>query len=408
MLRNWSCWLFCSLIVTAIYTDGTTARVLAGGYTVSSDVVAVIGSNVYTVTVTYGENIFNATFVVVGVKNLALITAKYDGKPVAIGQAPERRDIIITAYYTDQSQSVVSDWKYTNGEIVTAQNNGVLTIYYEGFTAQISIPYYTSTASQLIAFYNGPNVEVGTVFDPKYLSIKIYYTSPSGENNRYEAITEGYILSTQNITFEGNNIIEITYDTDDGILKTTFTVYGFRPEKEIVYITGTYTGPPVAVGKAYNQEKIICKAFYNDNSISTVKDFTVTKTVIDTIGVNQITIAYKTKQCIVTITGIDPETTTDPGYNPVSIDLNYPEAAITNHRYRGPMESQKVNNYNLFLNQNITELYKIFNTLEGQYKSLCETATQLSNTGSNTLNACSRLTDTINKWKTDKRFYEEG
>lgn len=396
------------LVVTAIYTDGETSRVLQGGYTVSSDTISVLGSNVFTVTVPYGNNEFKTNFTVIGIKNLIGIAAKYDGKPIAIGQSPERRSIVVTAKYSDETYSILTDWTFKVNSIVTEENKGILELYHQGFTTAVTIPYYTATPSQLIAFYNGPNVEVGNELIESYVTVKIYYTSPQGENNRYETLTEGFEFSTKEITFEGNNIIEVSYDTEIGKLKTTFSVYGFRPEKKLLYIAADYIGPPVVVGKTFNPVKIICKAFYNDNSSSIIKDFTFLQTTVNKIGANDIVITYKEKNATISIIGISPDSTTESGYVPLSVDLRYPEASMINHRYRGPMESAKFDHYAYYLRDNITELFKIFNDLERQYESMCETITKLNNTGINTLNECTRLTDTINKWSADKRFYKKG
>jgi hypothetical protein len=134
----------------------------------------------------------------------------------------------------------------------------------------------------------------------------------------------------------------------------------------------------------------------------------VTKTIIDAVGANVITLIYKEIQATVIITGLAADTTTESGYIPTKIDLKYPEASFVNHRFRGPMESDKLNNYAFFLKENLNELFGIYNDLENQYKTITNSMTRLSNTGTNTLNECTRLSNTINKWAKDKRLYPKA
>jgi hypothetical protein len=51
----------------------------------------------------------------------------------------------------------------------------------------------------------------------------------------------------------------------------------------------------------------------------------VTKTIIDAVGANVITLIYKEIQATVIITGLAADTTTESGYIPTKIDLKYPD-----------------------------------------------------------------------------------
>lgn len=384
------------LTVTGHFSDGHTSNFMAGTYSVTrSDGVATdkinqIGSNVFTATVVYGENTWTASFVVPGVKRLVSIQAEYDGSPVALNKKPKRKNIIVIANYSDGSASTITDWSYLNGDTITENNNGVLTIYYQGFECPVTINYYNAYPSQLKAFYNGPQVEVGHDFDLKYLTVKIYYQDNTDTNSYWEVLNqEYYTVDRQNILYENDNIITVTYTTNEGIaLATNFIVEGILPEKEILYITAEYTGPPIRKGKTYNTEKVICKAYWNNGNVSIIKDFTVTAIIINEIGPNEITLNYKEQSCTFIVTGVDAESTTETGYSPTEIDLLYPEARKVNHRRRGPMESNKFESYNKFLYDNITNLFDIYNTLEKQYKQMYSSMSSLQNTGTNTLNTC--------------------
>jgi hypothetical protein len=384
------------LTVTGHFDDGHTSKFMEDTYSVTrSDGVATsvinkIGSNVFTATVVYGENTWTASFVVPGVKRLVGIQAEYDGPSVALNKKPKRKNIIVIANYSDGSASTVTDWAYLNGDTITESNNGILTIYYQGFECTVEINHYDAYATQIKAFYNGPKVEVGQDFMMKYLTVKIYCQDATNTNSYWEELDQAYYtVDKQTISYEKDNIITVTYITNAGIaLTTNFIVEGFLPEKEILYITAEYSGPPIRKGKTYNPEKVLCKAYWNNGNVSIIKDFTVTTTIIDKVGSNEITLNYKENSCTFVVTGIEPEDTTGTSYSPTEVNLLYPEATKINHRRRGPMESEKFDAYNKFVYNNITNLFDIYNALEKQYKQIYSNISSLQNTGTNTLNTC--------------------
>ena len=384
------------LTVTGHFDDGHTSKFMVGTYSVtrsdgvSTNKINKVGSNVFTATVVYGENIWTASFVVPGVKRLVGIQAEYDGPSVAMNKKPKRKNIIVTANYSDGSASTITDWTYLNGDTITENNNGILTIYYQGFECTVEINHYDAYATQIKAFYNGPKVEVGHDFMMSYLTVKIYYQDSTNTNSYWEELDQAhYTVDKQTILYEKDNIITVTYVTNSGnVLTTNFIVEGFLPEKEILYITAEYSGPPIRKGKTYNPEKVICKAYWNNGNVSLIKDFTVTTTIIDKVGPNEITLNYKEHTCNFIVTGVEAENTTESGYSPTEIDLLYPEATKLNHRRRGPMESEKFDAYNKFVYNNITTLFNIFNDLEKQYKQMYNDVSSLQNIGTNTLNTC--------------------
>lgn len=384
------------LTVTGHFDDGHTSKFMVGTYSVtrsdgiSTNKINKVGSNVFIATVVYGENIWTASFVVPGVKRLVGIQAEYDGPSVAMNKKPKRKNIIVIANYSDGSASTITDWTYLNGDTITENNNGILTIYYQGFECTVEINHYDAYATQIKAFYNGPKVEVGHDFMMSYLTVKIYYQDSTNTNSYWEELDQAhYTVDKQTILYEKDNIITVTYVTNSGnVLTTNFIVEGFLPEKEILYITAEYSGPPIRKGKTYNPEKVICKAYWNNGNVSLIKDFTVTTTIIDKVGPNKITLNYKEHTCNFIVTGVEAENTTESGYSPTEIDLLYPEATKLNHRRRGPMESEKFDAYNKFVYNNITTLFNIFNDLENQYKQMYNDVSSLQNIGTNTLNTC--------------------
>lgn len=391
------------LNISGYFNDGHTSMFDPGTYSIkrsdniATKEVSVVGSNLYTASVVYGENTWTASFVVPGVKRLTGVTATYDGPAIAINKKPMKRNIIVIANYSDGSYSTVTDWTYENGDTITEINDGVLVVYYQGFTTTITINKYKASATQIKAFYNGPNVEVDKSFLMQYVTVKIYYQDVSGVNSYWEVLEQTqYTIDNTLIKFEGNNIINVSYTANSGdVITTNFLVTGFEPEKEIAYITAEYSGPPIVVGKSFSQNKVICKAFWTDNSVSQIINFNIGSTAIQVAGVNEFTVHYKESTCTFIVTGIAPDSTSEDGYSPTEVNLLYPEATRVNHRRRGPMESEKFDTYNLFAHKNITTLFDIYNSLEKTFKTICNDNQSLYNTGANTLNQCSIINDRI-------------
>lgn len=384
------------LTVIGHFNDGHTSNFIAGTYSITrSDGIATttinqVGSNVFIATVVYGENTWTASFVVPGVKRIVSIQAEYDGPAVALNKKPKRKNIVVVANYSDGSASTITDWTYLNGDTITEENDGILTIYYQGFECSVEINHYDAYPTQIKAFYNGPKVEVGNDFLMDYLTVKIYYQDAADINSYWEELDQAYYtVDKQTILHEKDNIITVTYITNAGtILTTNFVIEGFIPEKEILYITAEYSGPPIRKSKTYNPEKVICKAHWDNGDVTLIKDFTVATTIVPEVGLNEIALTYKDYTCTFIVTGVEVESTTESGYSPTEIDLLYPEARKLNHRRRGPMESEKFDAYNKFVYDNIVNLFEIYNDLEKQYKQIYSDISSLQNTGINTLNTC--------------------
>lgn len=393
--------------VTGYYDDGNETEIITGNYTILnsdgdvSNIVSSFGSNVFTVQVNYGENIFTADFVVDGLRKINEIYAEYTGKPVALNKKPKKKDIIVTANYSDGFSSTVTGWTYSDGNTITSANQGILGIYYLGFTCNVTVNHYAATPTQLKAFYNGPKVEVGKSFLLDYLTVKIYYQDDVAQNSYWETLNSNYYtLDTQTILLEKDNIITVTYTTNNGnVLTTNFIVEGFIPEKEVAYVTAEYVGPPVRLNKSFNPERVVCKAHWNDGTVTNITDFSVDRTFIDAIGANEIKLTYMENSCIFIVTGVEPENTTESSYSPIQVELTYPEMTKLNHRRRGPMESEKYESYNKFVCDSINRLFDIFNELEDSYKKMYSNTNSVQSIETNVLNTCNIIDEKVNVLK---------
>ena len=401
------------LEIYTVYADGNSARLL-NGYTIDpvNKIITVVGSNVVKINyITPTGKSLTTSIIIQGIKNLQGITAIYDGPPVGETKEALRKYFIVTAQYSDGSSATVTDFSFPSGNIVSNTNGGVLQIYYKGFYTNVTVPMYTVSTSRLIAYYNGPNVEVGHDFDIQYCRIKIYYASSDGLNDRYEDIDPtNCTYSTQTIDHEGLNQIVVQYNGQAGLVSTVMTVVGIKPDVVLNFIEAKYVGPEIVVDKSYSIERIICKAHYSNGSIVQVFDFSVDSNIIKYPGPNEYVVSYKDKAtdttCTTTVTiiGLPKDSTTESGYVPISLQNHYPEATRLNNRYRGPAEARKQNNIDMMICENLLDLYAIFANIENSFNNFVSLINGDNSIKAKTLNEIQHMEDVQYKWIHDERF----
>lgn len=396
-----------------IYADGNKARLLDNYTTDPADkIITVVGSNVIKINYTTPTGkALTTTVIVEGIKNLQGITALYDGPHVGFGNEALRKYFIVVAQYSDGSSATVTDFSFPSGNIVSETNGSVLQIYYKGFYTDVVVPTYAVSTSRLIAYYNGPNVEVGHDFDIKYCKIKIYYASADGLHDRYEDIDPSLCtFSTTMVDHEGVNQITVQYVGQAGPVNTVMVVIGIKPETVLTFIEAQYTGPEIVIGKSYSAERVICKAHYSNGSIVQIRNFSLNSNVVQYVGPNEYTVTYKEKDITVTTTitvmGLPKDSTTESGYSPVSLQNNYPEATRLNNRYRGPVEARKHDNIDKMIQENLLVLYNIFANIEQNFNELVESVNGNNSIKVRTLNEVQHIEDIQYKWMHDERFAE--
>ena len=333
----------------------------------------------------------------------------YDGPSIGYGREALKKYFIVIAKYSDGSSSTVTDFTFPSGNIVSENNCGVITIFYKGFYTTVIVPTYDVSSSRLIAYYNGPNVEVNHDFDTKYCNIKIYYKSEDEINTYYEDIKpELCTFSGTTIDHEGVNHITVQYTGKCGPVSTTLIVIGIKPEVVLNFIEATYTGSPVVVDKAFSIERVICKAHYSNGAVVQVRNFSISSNIIQYVGLNEYTVTYKEKDVTATtifsVIGLEKDDTTETSYAPIYLQNNYPEATRLNNRYRGPAEAYKYDSVNKMLVENITTLYNLYASIEKNFNELVENVNGNNCVKCQTLNTIGALEDGTSSWINDKRF----
>lgn len=381
------------LHVYAIYEDGSKALIKQGYNIEPNDkLITQLGYNVFKII--YEDSnykLFSCTVAIEGIRNLKGISAVYDGPQLSYGQEALRKYFIVTAHFTDDTSVTVTQFSFPKSNIVTEVNKGIIQVFYQGFYADVNIPLYQISSSRLIAFYNGPSIEIGKKFELVYCQIKIYYQSKDNTNSYYEDIEPtSCTFSSTVIDHDGINYITVSYKGKLGIISTKMIVIGKSPEVKLTSLTATYNGSDIVQGETFSPERVIVKALYSDGSIVTIRNFSVSSNIISNIGANEILISYKEKDetytTTITINGVAREDTTFNNYYPITLDNNYPSATILNNRYRGSAESYKHTSINDMIVDNIKELYNLFTNIEYNYHKLVSQIYNANNIKTHTLN----------------------
>lgn len=397
--------------IFAIYSDGNKA-LIKEGYTVEPEdkIITKLGSNVVKITyITPSGNIYQASVIIEGIKNLVGIQGFYDGPSVSFGQEALKKYFVIVAQYSDGSSATVTEFSFPSGNVVSETNAGIITIFYKGFYTDVEVPTYEVSSSRLIAFYNGPNVEVGNPFNEKYAQIKIYYNSADDIHSYYEDIDpELCIFSTTMVDHEGVNQILVQYVGKAGPVSTYMIVIGIKPEVTLNFIDAEYTGPEIIQGKSYSIERVIVKAHYSNGDVVQVKNFSVNSNVVNFVGLNEYEATYKEKDTVVKTTfgviGVERDSTSGTNYSPISLQNHYPEATRINNRFRGPAEGIKHDKVNMMIFENVAMLYKIFRDVEVAFNELTQKTDGNNAIKYRTLNHVEQLEDGVDQWINDKRF----
>lgn len=340
-------------------------------------IITQLGANVFEVYYIDPEGDVNkTTFTAQGVRNLQSIAGYWDGGLVAYGKEAQKKFFVVIGHYSDNTESTITDFEFPNGNIVTETNDGLIDIFYKGRTCQIQVTPFKVKLSRLIAYYNGPQVEVNHNFQKSYVQVKIYYSAENNVGNSYyETVDiENCEISDTLVSKEGVNTYDISYEGQLGTITTSFTVVGFVPDLKPTDMQVTYTGPGIYQGRTFDLERVICNIYYNDGTIKTVKDFVVSTNIIHNVGPNVITVTYNENSTTLTeeiiVNGLENDSTTGNNIFPTSLNNNYPRATILNNRYRGPAEGIKTNNYARMIIKNIQELYSLFTDIEKQYNQI--------------------------------------
>ncbi|MCR5153422.1 MAG: Ig-like domain-containing protein, partial [Lachnospiraceae bacterium] len=225
-------------------------------------------------------------------KAVQLLVAVYSGKTLDIGKEVSRGDLKVTAYYTDGSQAVVTDYTFPDPLVQYAGTN-YFKVYYGGMEATFSVEgKETLAVSYIIATYTGDSVIVTNDVPKSDVTVTAIYNDGS-----YKKVKD-FTLSPATVTQVGTNKITVAY----GGATATIEVWGAY--KFIDSIEVKYEGDDVVVGRSVNPDDVNVTATFNDGTKGRVTNFTMSGSLITQEGENVIAIYCDSRTASIVVMGI--------------------------------------------------------------------------------------------------------
>lgn len=195
-------------------------------------------------------------------KKLLSISATYTGGSVPVGTALNAlTGITVTAYYSDNSSAIISDYGMT-GSIVAGEN--IITVTYRDKSSRFSVIGEAEVVlDKISATYTGGTVPVGTTLSELTgITVTAHYSDGSSKN-----VTDYKLQLTAGEIKEGPNNVWVTY----GGCTTTIRVTGVanagdEPETDLVMRSGTTTSASI------------------DTGLSSIKQFVLYRSSLSSVG----------------------------------------------------------------------------------------------------------------------------
>lgn len=237
-------------------------------------------------------------------ERLDSIDARWQGsKSYHIGDEINNADIIVNALYTFIEAN--GNQKKTNKslrpkdftlepEVIKLNGPNLIKVKYRDKETTVIITGYGMKGLE-IEYKGGDTIVVGQSIDRNKIVARLVYND--GEQKKISS--KDLIVKDQAIHV-GENIIQAEYDGQIG----TFKITGIAktPEK----ITAKYSGKEQVVGTAVDLSKISVTVFYNDKTKEVINTgFTVSPDKVTQIGINTITVIYKSLSDTINIKGTE-------------------------------------------------------------------------------------------------------
>ena len=329
--------------VTATYTDGAT-RVVTD-VRLSATTVANEGDNVVILTYAEAGVVRTASVTVVGTarpatKTLEGIRAQYLGQDLTVGEEVNVSDVIVTASYSDNTTSDVTDFTlgtYDN----TLAGDVTITVAYQDKTATFTVTYVEAAPQvkalvSISAVYEGQAVEVGGSIALADVVVTAVYSDGS------TASVTDFTLGAYDNTQAGDVTVTVSYRDKTATVDVTF-FESTAPTKELVAIRITYRGGTVVLGQEINRQDIEVMGIYDDESESAITDFTVGEYDEEDASEQEVTVSYLHFSGTIRVTFVEGEFIVSPETRTVY---------FTNNKN---WDSLKAYAYNSVANKNVAE-----------------------------------------------------
>ena len=222
------------------------------------------------------------------VRHLEAIEGYYTGAAVEVGKEINARDIFISAkYYVSNAisgqggyyeyEDIKKGFTLTPSVIKNKGDNQVV-VTYKDKTCVITVQ--GKAAETITATYIGEEVYVGAAIPVSKIEVYAYFSDGTYEKVR------NFKLSEKTVSQVGINTVTVVYEGQTAEIM----VYGKAPlavEELMAYYTGT-----VIEGNIISKGDMEVQALYNDGTLKQVTNFTISPSIAQFAGENDIVISY--------------------------------------------------------------------------------------------------------------------
>lgn len=218
------------IIVTVRYEDGSRGTLKSSEFEISPDTMESTRSERVTVTVygVDGRELTEKIGVDCAKPKLDYIEVEYKGdEDLPVGAEIDEDDVIVEAFYDDDTSEYVTDWEFKKYNIEEGRNT-ITVVYEEGDEEEeedFDVWGYEAELVEISASYSGGSVIVGKEINKAYIKVEGVY-----EENDKRVATQtltGWYLRGYTIK-EGNNTITVYYSEDGDVFEDTIQVKGVK------------------------------------------------------------------------------------------------------------------------------------------------------------------------------------
>ena len=304
------------MTVTAKYYDNTSEAVT--DYTCSPSGALTMADT--EITVSYGGRTAAQAITVTKALTSIAVTTHPDNTVYTAGERFSTAGMAVTAYYSDNSSAVITDYTYSPNGALAASDTAV-TVSYGGRTATQAITVKTITGISVTAPPDKTAYIAGESFDKTGMVV----TAKNYDNT--STVITGYTCSPSGALTTSNTVITVSYEGKTAAQAITVT-------KAVTSIG--ITAPPdktaYTAGERFSTAGMVVTAFYTDNSSAVITDYTYSPNGTLAASDTAVTVSYGGRTAaqaitVKTITGIS--ITTPPAKTAYTAGESFDKTGMT-------------------------------------------------------------------------------
>lgn len=244
------------VIITAYVTNGTQFNVHHTKCQFDDKIISWTGPNnkknlVWT---DICGDTWKVQFIVPGIRRPLQIDVIYIGEMKYLDDKVEDDELVVTIHYLtdyyDEEREILQpgEWFWQSLNIIRQDNDGVMRVGWSKdyvytsihLSANTRVPYISLIDTTLIAWYEGPDIEVGNLFNKSH--VVVYLCPPDEDRIRLHYYTEGIIMEISEITKVGDNWYNVIFIKNGYKLTARYAVPGViykeypNPDFQVWYV----------------------------------------------------------------------------------------------------------------------------------------------------------------------------